>query len=126
MPVALRQTILVYEVYTYGAVLLLVRANIVQVHTAVFRFFFRYLWNTRYIYLSKVFWATRRAVGGGGGYCVHRRSRISIDPRIPTTPGQSTVGFHQAGRHCLHQARSAVRRSASRMKGELHSSKNRS
>ena len=29
--------------------------------------------------------------------------------------GRSTSGFHQPGRHCLHQARSAVRCSASRM-----------
>ena len=42
-------------------------------------------------------------------------------------PGRSTSGFHQPGAHCLHQAkpRSAVRRSASRMKGEPHSTKNR-
>ena len=38
----------------------------------------------------------------------------------------TTSGFHQRGRHCLHQARSTVRRLASRMKGELHASKNRS
>ena len=65
---------------------------------------------------------------GGGGYTqfVHGRSRMTIDPRIPTIPGRSTSGFHQPGRHCLHQARSAVRCSASRMKGELHPSKNRS
>ena len=43
-----------------------------------------------------------------------------------TGTGQSTSGFHQPGRHCLHQARSAVRCSASRMKGEVHPSKNRS
>ena len=33
-------------------------------------------------------------------------------------PGRSTSGFRRLGRHCLHQARSAVRCSASRMKGE--------
>ena len=54
------------------------------------------------------------------------RSRMTINPRIPTMPGRSTSGFHQPGRHCLHQAQSAVRCSASRMKGELHPSKNRS
>ena len=48
---------------------------------------------------------------------------MTIDPRIPTMPGRSTSGFHQPGRHCLHQARSALRYSASRMKGELHPSK---
>ena len=66
-------------------------------------------------------------VGGGGGTpLVHGRGRMTIDPRIPTMPGQSTSGFHQPGRHCLHLARNAVRCSASRMKGELHPSKNRS
>ena len=40
-------------------------------------------------------------------------------------PGRSTSGFHRPGTHCLHQARSAVRRWASRMKGELHPTKNR-
>ena len=34
--------------------------------------------------------------------------------------------FTKTGRHCLHQARSAVRCSTSRMKGVLHPSKNRS
>ena len=63
---------------------------------------------------------------GGCTQFVHSRSRMTIDPRIPTLPGRSTSGFHQPGRHCLHQARSAVRYSASRMKGELHPSKNRS
>ena len=65
-----------------------------------------------------------------GGRCtqfVHGRgSRVSIDPRIPTMPGRSTSGFHQPGRHCLHHARRSVRCSASRMKGELHPSKNHS
>ena len=64
--------------------------------------------------------------GGRGGcvctQCVHGRSRKTIKPRIPTMPGRSMFGFHQPGRHCLHQARSAVRCSASRMKGELHPS----
>ena len=41
-------------------------------------------------------------------------------------PARSTLGFHQPGRHCLQQALSAVRCSASRRKGELHPSKNRS
>ena len=51
----------------------------------------------------------------------------TIDPRIPMMPGRRTSGFNdqtsgfqQPGGHCLHQARSAVRYSASRMKGELH------
>ena len=47
--------------------------------------------------------------GGGGAQFVHGRSRMTIYPRIPTLPGRSTSGFHQSGRHCLHQARSYVR-----------------
>ena len=72
-------------------------------------------------------WMHERA-GWAGGRCtqlVHSRSRMTIDPPIPTMPGRSTSGFHQPGRHCLHQARGAVRCSASRMKGGLHPSKNR-
>ena len=41
---------------------------------------------------------------GGGTQCVHGRSRMTIDPRVPTMPGRSTSCFHQPGRHCLHQA----------------------
>ena len=37
-------------------------------------------------------------------------SRMTIDPCIPAVPGRNTSGFHRPGRHCLHQARSAVRR----------------
>ena len=50
----------------------------------------------------------RQPLGGGGGgtQFVHGRSRMTIDARIPTMPGRSTSGFHQPGRHCLHQARS--------------------
>ena len=51
---------------------------------------------------------------------------LTIDPRIPTTPGRSMSGFHRPGRHCLHQARSAVRCWASRVKGELHPTTKRS
>ena len=48
---------------------------------------------------------------------MHGRSRMTIDPCIPTMPGRSSSGFHRPGRHCLHQARSAGRCSASRMEG---------
>ena len=51
---------------------------------------------------------------------MHGSSRMTIDPRIPTMPGRSTSGIHRPGRHCLHQARSAFRCWASRVKGELH------
>ena len=50
---------------------------------------------------------------------MHGRSLMTIDPRIPTMPGRSASGFHRPGRHRVHQARSAVRGSADRMKGEL-------
>ena len=55
---------------------------------------------------------------------MHGRSRMTIHPRIPTLPVRSTSGFHRPGRQRLHRARSAVRCSASRMKGELHPTKN--
>ena len=59
--------------------------------------------------------------GGGDTHGMHGRSRITIDPRTPTMPGRGAGRvFHRPGRHCSHQARSAVRCSASRMKGELH------
>ena len=41
---------------------------------------------------------------GGGAQFVHGRSRMTIDPCIPTMPGRSTSDFHQPGRHCLHHA----------------------
>ena len=31
---------------------------------------------------------------------MHGRSRMTIDPRIPTRPGRSMSGFHQPGRDC--------------------------
>ena len=62
----------------------------------------------------------------GCSQLMHGRSRMAIDPRIPTMPGRSMSSFHQSGRHFFHEARIAVRCSASRMKGELHPSKNRS
>ena len=65
--------------------------------------------------------------GGEGGVLdvMHGRGRTTVDPRIPTMPGRRTSSFHQPGRYCLHQARSAVRCWASRIKGELHPTKNR-
>ena len=56
---------------------------------------------------------------------MHNRSRMTIDPRIPTLSGRSTSCFHRPGRHDLHRAQSALRCSASRMEGELHPTKNR-
>ena len=64
--------------------------------------------------------------GKGGVIIVMRgRSRMTIGPRIPKMPGWSTSGFPRQGKHCLHRARSAVRRWPSRKKGELHPTKNR-
>ena len=48
------------------------------------------------------------------------RSRMIKGPCIPTMPGRSTPGFYRPGRHGVHQARSAVRCSASSIKGGLH------
>ena len=61
----------------------------------------------------------RTVVGRRGKWCppfVRGRSHMTIDPRIPTMLGRSTSGFHQPRRHGLHQARSAVRCTSSRMK----------
>ena len=67
----------------------------------------------------------RPTQGGGGGthHVMHGRSRMTIDPRIPPMPRQSTSGFHRPGRYCLHQARSSVRCWASSMEDEPHPSK---
>ena len=66
----------------------------------------------------------------GGCVCahvMHGRSRMTIDPRIPTMQERSiTSGFHRPGRHCLHRARRAVRCAAIRVKGALHPAMNRS
>ena len=55
---------------------------------------------------------TVRTGGGGGGWrytpFVHGRSRVTVDPRILLCRDWGTSGFDQPGRHCLHQARSAV------------------
>ena len=66
-----------------------------------------------------------RITGVGGGVFAHvvlSRSRMTIDPHIPTMPARSTAGFHRPGRHRVHHARSAVMCSASRVEGELHPS----
>ena len=55
---------------------------------------------------------------------MHGRSRLTTDPRIPTMAERSTSSFYRLGKHRLHEARSAVRGWASRMKGELHPTKN--
>ena len=68
---------------------------------------------------------TSRVGRGGVLIIMHGRNRITINPRTPTMPGRNTPGFHRAGRHCLHQVRSAVRCWASRMKVVLHPTKNR-
>ena len=65
--------------------------------------------------------------GRGGIHFMHSRSRMTIrytPLHFPIVSGRSTSGFHRPGRYWLHQARSAVRCSASRMKGELHPAKN--
>ena len=46
------------------------------------------------------FWLIDRLVGGGVVLIVvHGRSRMTIDPCIPTMPGRSPSGFHRSGRH---------------------------
>ena len=65
-------------------------------------------------------------IGLGGGVLIimHGRSRMAIDPRLPTMPGRSTSGFHRPGADIACIKRNApwsVR--ASREKGELHPTK---
>ena len=43
-------------------------------------------------------------MGGKGRVCahgMHSRSRMTVDPCIPTMPDWSTSGFHRPGRHRL-------------------------
>ena len=59
-------------------------------------------------------WSRRPADGDGGEgagctLAMRGRSRIAIEPRIPTKLKQSTSVFRRPGRYCLHQARGAVR-----------------
>ena len=63
--------------------------------------------------------------GGDILIVMHGRSRMTIDPSIPTMPGRSMSGFHRSCRHGRYQVRSAARCSASRMKGEPHPAKKR-
>ena len=65
----------------------------------------------------------RRACKGGGGGTHIMRGR-SLSDHKPSHPYNAMSGFRRPGRRCLHQARSAVRCSASRMKSELHPAKN--
>ena len=60
----------------------------------------------------------------GCARAMHGRGRRIIDPRLLTMLRRSAPGFHRPGRHCLHQARSAVRCWSSRMKGALHPTEN--
>ena len=78
--------------------------------------------NQHYQKVGYVFLIMLLKRGGGRGALMScmDRSLLSVDPRIPTMPGWSTSGVHRPGRHCLHQARSAVTCSATRMKGTLH------
>ena len=72
--------------------------------------------------------ARKKERAEGGERSVHvamcTASPKTVDPRIPTMPGRSMSGFYRSGRHCLHQARSSMRCSASRMKGGLLPTKN--
>ena len=84
-----------------------------------------------FVRVTRIRYALRVPQLGGGTHIMgctrvmHGRSRMAVDPRIPAMPGRSTSGAQRPGRHCLHQARSAVRCLASRMKGELYPAKNR-
>ena len=55
---------------------------------------------------------------------MHVRSRMNIKPSIHTMPGRHMLGVHRPGRHCSHQAKSAMRYSAGSTSNELHPTKN--
>ena len=80
-----------------------------------------FVYSTLHIIIS--LWAICRKGSSDHASGVYTLS-CTIDPRISTTPGQSTPGVHRLGRYCVHQARGAVKCWASRMKGELHPAKN--
>ena len=66
--------------------------------------------------------------GGMGGevpIIKYDRSRMTIEPRIPTCRNRARWVFDDQAGICLHQARSAVRCWAIRIKGEFHATKNR-
>ena len=46
----------------------------------------------------------KRGAREGGTHVMHGRCRMTIDHRIPTTPGRSTSGFHRPGRQCLQKS----------------------
>ena len=56
---------------------------------------------------------------------VYGCSGMTIDPRISTTPGRCTSGFHRPGRHYFSKREAPWVCWASRMKGELDRTKNR-
>ena len=65
-------------------------------------------------------------MGGGGTHVMHGRGRMNHRPLHPCAmPGRGTSGFNRLCRHFLHEARSAVRPSASRVGGKLHPTQNR-
>ena len=82
--------------------------------------------NVRYVCLIRV---SGFSMHWMGNVC-SGRSRMTTDPQITidrsfvSMPERSTSVFHRPGRHCLHQAQSAVRCWASRTKGKLHPTKN--
>ena len=68
--------------------------------------------------------AVRAAQWRGCTKLTHSCMLKTIDLPIPTISGPSTSGFYPPGRHRVHQARSAVRCAASRMKCELRPARN--
>ena len=65
------------------------------------------------------------ASGGGGIHVTQGRSRMIMDPRTPYNAGTEHAGFSTTRQTLLAQAIRAVRCLSSRIKGELHPSRNR-
>ena len=102
---------------------------------SVFRFFYRKVCRVRFFFFQailffplsalRIYWGGVVSVsslyvlrnncdwGRGCTHVMHVRSRVTIDPRIPTMPGRS---IFTSRHYCLHQARSAVKCWASRSK----------
>lgn len=76
----------------------------------------------RYRYNAYVRERIDKVGGREGGVlfnAMHGRSYITMDHRISTMPGRSTLDFHRRRRHCSHQTRRDVRCWTIGMEGEL-------
>ena len=76
-------------------------------------------WRDRYSVENKKQQRWKVSMLGGRVLMPCMTAVVLPDPCMPTVPGRGTSDVHRPGRHCLHQARSAVSCWESRWKGEL-------